>query len=111
VNPGRLRHRILVEQAISELDSDGATVEGWSVVFDRLVSAQIIALSGRDLIAAAAVQSKVTTRIRVRFHPAYRSNMRATHRGTIYNIEAVIPDPNSGVHFLMLQCTSGVNAG
>jgi SPP1 family predicted phage head-tail adaptor len=112
VNPGRLRHRILVERRTGpELDSDGATIEGWEPVFSGLVSAEIVALSGRELIAAEAVQSKVSTRIRVRFHADYAANQRVTHRSTVYNIEAIVPDPKSGVHFAMLQCTSGVNEG
>lgn len=111
MRPGRLRHRILVEQPVVDLDSDGEQVRTWVPVFNRLVSAEIIAVSGRELIAAQAVQSKVTTRIRVRFNVSFAARMRATHRGTIYNIESVIPDPKSGVHFQLLQCTSGVNEG
>lgn len=73
--------------------------------------AEILPLSGRELIAADAVQTKVTARIRVRYHESYKARMRGVHRGTIYNIEAVVPDQQSGTHWLMLQCSTGVNNG
>lgn len=112
MRPGRLRHRVTFEQpGPTELDSDGETVETWLPAFERPVSADITALSGRALIAAQAVQSKVSTRIKVRFHRDFRAAMRGVHRGVFYNIEAVIPDPDSGIHYLTLLCSSGVNDG
>ena len=109
---GRLRHRVTFElPGPVELDSDGEKVETWLPAFQRPVSADIKALSGRALIAAQAQQSKVNTQIRVRFHPDFRASMRGVHREVIYNIEAVIPDPDSGVHYLLLLCSSGVNDG
>lgn len=110
---GKLRHRVLVEeeQLEPDLDSDGARVPVWLPVFDRLVSARVKALSGREYVAAQAVQSKVTTRITVRFSDKFKARQRITHRTTIYNIEAVMPDEDSGVHYLSLLCSSGVNEG
>ena len=107
---GRLRHRITFEELDIDIDSDGAQVEAW-FPFGQPLSAEITALSGRELIAAQAVQSKVSTRIRVRYRPGFKPGMRATHRGTVYNIEAVIPDPDSGVRSVTLLCSSGVNEG
>jgi SPP1 family predicted phage head-tail adaptor len=113
VQAGKLRHRIWVDDLVTppEVDSDGARVDQWVPVFDRMVSAEVKAISGREYIAAAAVQSKVTTRIKVRFRPEYRARMRVRHRDATYNIEAVIPDPDSGIRFLTLLCSSGVNDG
>ena len=42
---------------------------------------------------------------------AFSAKMRGLHRGVIYTIEAVIPDPESGREHLTLLCTSGVNEG
>lgn len=108
---GRLRHRVTFEVKVTDQDSDGALVEGWLPAFDRPVSAEISPLSGREYIAAAAVQSKVTTRIKVRFDQAFKAPMRGLHRGTIYNVEAVVPDTDSGITHLTLLCSSGVNEG
>lgn len=108
---GRLTKRILIEALVVSLDSDGDQVETWYPLAPQLLSAEVSPLSGREIIAAAAVQSKVTTRIVIRFRPGIKASMRATHRGTIYNIEAVIPDNASGKRWLTLLCSSGVNEG
>lgn len=108
---GRLRHRIQFQELIVELDSDGAQEETWVDIFPALIPADIMALSGKSLIAAQAVQSKINTRIVIRHRPGLKESMRVIHRGLIYNIEAIIPDPDSGIHYLSLQCSSGVNSG
>jgi len=105
---GRLRHRVSIEALVSDLDTDGATVEEWVPQFGRLLPAEIVALSGRELIAAQAVQSKVATRIRIRWRAGVVPSMRVVHRDTAYNIEAIVPDPDSGRRWLTLHCTSGV---
>lgn len=111
MNAGRLRHRVAFEELVIELDSDGLQAETWIPFANRPVPAEITALSGRELIAAQAIQSKVSSRIKVRFNAGFKASMRALHRGTIYNIEAVIPDPDSGRHYITLLCSSGVNEG
>jgi SPP1 family predicted phage head-tail adaptor len=107
---GRLRHRITIEEFVTSQDSDGAAEESWLSIGPP-ISAEIMPMSGRELIAAAAVQSKVTTRIKMRYRPGIKAAQRALHRETVFNIEAVIPDPDSGVGYMTLLCTSGVNNG
>jgi SPP1 family predicted phage head-tail adaptor len=111
VNAGRLRHRVTFESLTVVLDSDGAQDEAWVDAFGMPISAEIEPLSGRELIAAQAVQSKVSVRIKVRYRTGFLASMRAVHRGTIYNIEAVVPDPDSGIRGITLLCSTGVNEG
>ena len=108
---GRLRHRVSIEALVVGLDTDGATEEEWIDQIGRLIPAEIVALSGRELIAAQAVQSKVSTRIRIRYRAGVVPSMRVVHRGLAFNIEGIVPDPDSGRRWLTLMCTSGVNAG
>lgn len=108
---GALRHRVTFEELVTEHDSDGATVETWTPVYLHPISAAIEPLSGRELIAAQATQSEVNTRLRLRGRPGLKAAMRAVHRGTFYNILAVVPDPDSGSGWLTLMCASGVNEG
>lgn len=109
---GRLRHRVRFDAKTVEVDSDGAQVEAWVPAFGgRLIPAEITALSGRELIAAQAVHSKVSTRIKVRHRPGITASMRAVHRGRTYDIEAVIPDPDSTIRWMTLICTDGVAEG
>jgi len=108
---GLLRHRVSIEQRVVELDSDGERTEAWADAFGLLLPAEIAPLSGRELVAAAAVQSKVTVRVRIRYRPGVSASMRVLHRSLAYNIEAVTPDTDSGVEYLTLHCTQGANEG
>lgn len=104
---GRLRHRVTIEELASELDSDGAQVDSWITFGDgRALPAEISPLSARELIAAQAVHSKVTTRIRLRYRTGITAAMRVRHRDMVYEIEGVIPDPDSGRRFITLMTTS-----
>ena len=107
---GRLRHRITLQELIETQDSDGAVEEEWFTVGNG-ISAEIIAMSGREFVAAQAVQSEVNTRIKLRFRPGLKAKMRVLHRGAVYNIAAVMPDPDSGIRFVTLLCSTGTNAG
>lgn len=109
---GALRHRIRIEQRVTEVDSDdGERTESWEDAFGVLLSAEIAPLSGRELVAAAAVQSKVAVRVRIRYRSGVSASMRVVHRDAAYNIEAVMPDTDSGRQYLTLHCTHGANEG
>ena len=112
VRAGRLRHRVSIEELVTTQDTDGATVEDWIPAFDHLMPAEITPVSGREFLAAQAAQSAVATRIKVRYHPRIQATtMRVRHRDTLYNIEAVLPDADSGIRYLTLLCTAGVSQG
>lgn len=108
---GRLRHLVTFEELVVDVDSDGQQIETWALAFGYPLATEITALSGRELIAAQAVQSKVSGRMQVRYRPGFKASMRAIHRGVIYNIAAVIPDPESGLEFLTLLTSTGVDEG
>lgn len=109
---GRLRHRVRLQALQVDVDSDdGHAGESWADVGAGLVPAEIAPLSGRELIAAQAVQSKVSTRIRIRWQPGVVASMRIVHRDDVYDVEAVLEDPNSGRRWLTLLCSRGVNDG
>lgn len=109
---GRLRHRVLIEDLQTTVDTDGATVEEWVPLFGgRLLPAEKLPLSGSERIAAAAVQSEVTTRFRLRYRRQVEARMRLDYRGEKFNIEAVVPDQESGITFMTLHCSGGVNEG
>lgn len=107
---GRLRHRVSVQALSVTLDADtGIRTEAWAEI--ALVPAEVAPLSGRELIAAQSVQSKTTTRVRMRYRPDITSTHRLVHGSTVYNIESVVPDPVSGIRHLTLLCSTGVNDG
>lgn len=118
---GGLRDWMVFEDLLPEKDSDGNVVydsdgnvaEDWVDAFEvnTRMPVELTPLSGRELIAAQSVQSKVTHRIRVRYRPGFTSRMRGRQADFVYNIEAIVPDPNSGIEFVTLLCSSGVNQG
>lgn len=107
------RHWVSFESLESEMDSDGARVEMWVPAWpvNHRMPCDVVALSGRELIAAQAVQSKVSTRIRTQYRPGFKAAMRGLLGGEVFNIEAVILDPNSRNRDVTLLCSSGVNEG
>jgi SPP1 family predicted phage head-tail adaptor len=107
------RHWLTFESLVEEMDSDGARTDVWAPAFDvsPTMPAEVEPLSGRELIAANAVQSRVTHRIRIRYREGITAEMRAVERETVYNIEAVIPDQDSGLRRLTLLASTGTNEG
>lgn len=112
---GKLRHWLTFETlGEPEQDSAGALVETWTAAFDTnpTLPCQVENLSGRELVAAQAVASRATHRITVRYRPGFGAVQRATHsNGTIYNVEAVLTDNESGIRWVRLLASSGTNAG
>lgn len=108
-----LRHRIDIQRKVIEIDSDGIRREEWETIRqpdEALIPAAIVPLSGREFVAAQAVQAGVTTRINVRVRPGIKPAMRIVHGDEIYNIRAVLPDPTLRRH-LTIMAEMGVNDG
>jgi SPP1 family predicted phage head-tail adaptor len=120
MHAGKLRHRVLIEELVAQTDTaddviqdeaTGVVDREWTAVAE--VWAAIEPLSAREFIAAQSVQSKVTTRITIRYR-AISPTMRLVHmrrgvRSTVFNIEGVLPDKESGMDYLTLPCSAGVS--
>jgi len=107
---GRLRHRVLIQNAVESQDpSSGAPITTW--VDLATVFAEIVPSSVREFVAAQAIDSEVTTRITIRHRAGVTDKSRIIHRGQIYNVHGVLADPVSGLEYLTLPCSEGVNDG
>lgn len=107
---GDLRHRVSIQQDQSTQDPvSGDMTQEWIEVGKAW--AAIEPLSAREFIAAQASQSKVTTRITIRYRAGIDHTMRLVHNGRIYNIEGTLADKDSGLEYLTLPCSEGVNEG
>lgn len=102
---GKLNHRITFLAVTSAQDSAGDLVETWAEVGS--VWAEVVPVSAREFIAAAAVQSKVVARITIRRREVF-SDWLIRFRGQYYNIEGVLPDPVSGLEYLTLPVSAHV---
>ncbi|WP_455424905.1 phage head closure protein [Dryocola sp. LX212] len=107
---GPLRHRVMLQEPLKTQDPEtGAIVDSWVDV--KEIFAEVTAVSARDFAAAQAFQNKITSRIKIRYRTGISDKHRILFRGEIYNIEGVLPDPDSGLEYLTLPCSSGVNNG
>jgi SPP1 family predicted phage head-tail adaptor len=113
VAAGKLRRWLLFETLIAENDSDGKLVETWVPAFDtgNPMPAEVTPFSGVEFIASNAKQTRITHRLKVRFRPGFEegAKMRASERGIVYNIEAVLPDRDSGIRYITFMASSGVS--
>ena len=108
MDAGQLRHRVTIEDLIVTQDDLGIISESWQEV--ATVWAEIRPMSGREFIAANAIQAGVTTKITIRHMDGVINKMRVKHKDTIYNIKAVLPDMTFA-GYLMLMVEDGVNLG
>lgn len=112
---GRLRHRITFQRLVSLTDSNGDVIQDpdtgvitqvWLDIVE--VWAAIEPLSGREFIASQAVQSKVTGKFICRKRTDIDASCRALHNGIVYQVEAVLSDPESGLEYMTLPFSEGV---
>ena len=103
---GSLRQRITIERPEFAQDTiTGETTRTW-VELASNVPASVQPVSGGEFIAAAKAESRITARIKVRFRPDLNAAMRVRHGATVYAIQAVLPDPNTGREWLTLLVES-----
>lgn len=105
---GKLRHRITLQAWASTQDPDtGVVTDGWTPLAD--VWAAVEPLSGREFIAAQAQQSSVTARITIDYRPDVTTKTRVTHNVHVYDVQAVLPDRDSGLEYLTLMCSESTD--
>lgn len=107
---GGLNKRVVLEAPVESQDaSTGAVSVSWAKVAD--LWAGIHPASVRDFIAAGVAQSAVAGRIVIWYRPGVTPKMRIRHGGKIYNILGVLPDEDTGLEYLTLPYSEGVNEG
>ncbi|ENM0054915.1 phage head closure protein [Stenotrophomonas maltophilia] len=106
---GRLRHRVLIQQQVTTKDSDGVEQTAWVDV--ATVWASVEPLSAREFIQSGQTQSAVTARITMRYRDGLSPSMRLVHRGEIFNIAGLLPDKVSGLEYITIPVSAGVNDG
>ena len=105
---GKLRQMIVIQSHTFTTDDFGGQIEAWADV--ATVAASVEPLSGRELIAAQAAQSEITTRFVVRYLAGIEPAMRIVYNGKIYNISAII-DPEERHRELQIMTATGLNQG
>lgn len=109
----KLKHRLLIQQRATSQDSVGGQLETWTGV--ATVWAGIEPLNGRELLAAAAVQSELSHRITIRYRsdlsdPKTVAKMRGMYGTRIFNFSAAINTGENNVELVILA-SEGLNRG
>lgn len=105
---------VLFEALTEEQDSDGNLVETWADAFavNTRMPCTVEPMTGRELTAAGAVQSRATVKISSRWRPGFAPKWRATDEfGVRYNIEAVLTVRTRGVRHVVMHCSTGPDDG
>lgn len=104
---GNLRHQVQLQAPVIVQDPDTGEMETtWETVAEPW--AEVIPMSAREFVAAAAEQSEVRGRIVIRYRPDVDATMRVVHRGKWYAIHGVFEDKVSGIEYIALAVGEGV---
>lgn len=109
LNSGKLRHRVILQKPVSVQDQQtGEQVQTWEDVSSLWSS--IEPLSAREFVVSQAEDSKVTTRITIRYRNDINAAMRFYHaaKDAYYNIEGILSDKDSGLEYITCPCSEGV---
>lgn len=104
---GDLKHRVTIrERANGVQDPEtGDFVSAW--VDLATVWAQIVPVSVREFLQAAAVQNEISARVVVRYSSLTAKitpDCRLVYGSDTYEIKGVMPDPNGGRTYITLLC-------
>lgn len=93
IDPGRLKHRVRIEQRAQVPGDFGQPVDSWTPVLPTLY-AEVLPISGRERLAAYAVQGSHTHTVLVRWHqlldvPSHQAaRWRIVHGTRYYNVRS-----------------------
>lgn len=105
---GLLRHRVTIQSRGTGQDDYGGQVTTWTDL--ATVDAEVKPLSGKELVAAQAVQSVVTHQVCMRYRADVTAQTRLLYRGRILNILAA-PSVDERDRELQLICSEGLTNG
>ena len=110
---GELRHRITFQTRQTAQDPSGQPIESWVSAFTSW--ADVTPLTGRELMAAQAVQSAVSHAITMRYrselaNPKTVANMRVLFGTRVFNIHASLNQDERN-RTVILQVEEGLNNG
>lgn len=101
----QLRHRVEIQSVAETRDSYGQPIQTWSKF--ATVWAALEPLRGREFFSAEQFQSKLTTRIRIRYLDGVTTKMRIVFGAYTYNIESIINTTMANKE-LVLMCSEVV---
>lgn len=107
---GPLRHRITIQERTEVRDSAGNTTYEWNNLHAN-IAARVEPLSVKEFMQSKSMQSEISTRIVIRYISDLDATMRILYRDKIYNPEGFLADMDSGLEYLTIPVSEGVNDG
>lgn len=105
---GKLRARITIQQRGTSQDGAGQPVISWTAF--ATVWANKIEQSGRQFLAAGAMQNEAKSVFTIRYFAGVIPSMRISYGGLFYDIVDV-SDPDGRLREMVIACTSGTSQG
>lgn len=97
---GRLRHRVVIQQATESQNGFGEVTRSWSTY--ATVWAAVEPLQGQEFLDGRQLEAAVDTRIRIRHRSGVTQRMRATWSGHTYDVQSVIADATNRRQMLLM---------
>jgi SPP1 family predicted phage head-tail adaptor len=97
---GKLNKRITIQQQSTTQDSYGEAVNTWTTF--ATVWAAINPIIGKEFFASDIVNSKVTTKIRIRYLSGLLPKMRAVYGSKNYDIKAIMNIAEKNAQMLLM---------
>lgn len=88
MKPGTLRQRIIIQTSTTTTDGSGISTESWTTF--ATVWASVEPLTMREMLSAAATDSKIDTRFIIRYRSGVLPTMRISYDSKYYNITQII---------------------
>lgn len=103
-----LRHRVSIQILGLDRDSDNYPIPVEWVEYKKLW-AKVTHLSGKDLIAGQANQSKVVARLKIRYREDINTEMSVIYKGKRYAIDSqALEDVGSGNEYITFLLSEGI---
>ena len=107
IDAGRLNKRVTIEEERRTDNGQGGSKTEWLPLEARAsVWAEIIGLSGDEALRAGREKDVQTWRVTIRKRDDVSAKNRLKHKGTVYEIKSVLPDPKAD-DALLLICETG----
>lgn len=106
MDPGRLRHRLLLQEPGARTsDGGGGYTQRWRKSVHGWVDAAIEPLEGTERLRAMQTQADATHQVTIRYRPGVSAKQRFLHSdGRVFKIVAPPADLNERHRWLEIMC-------
>ncbi len=101
-DPGRLRHRVTIEQPVGTPDDGGGETLAWETL--AAVWAEVMPVKAAESAAGDHEVTRATHRVTLRWRGDVTGGMRVLHRGRVLRI-ATASDPDETRRLLVAMAT------